>query len=249
MNKEYVYTFGGKVTIIDENGQQKKVEYYDNIDKVLIKENVIEKIEKQINELENKSKQYEKSKSNKLFCIIPLLGGIITSLIGPLLAVSMITGQSLTSLALSSAYSSHILSVTTMVFPFGLFIGATMSIAEYSQYRTGLKEAKGINSELDYLRAQITKEKAELITLENNKSNNNKDKQARIVRINDAEELKKIKKDLAQYHELGSNIDKYYRYNMQGKLDNKLPNNIDINLAKEYLEEKGPSLVKKKKIR
>ena len=246
MNKEYVYT-DGKVTIIDEKGEKRQIEYSDNIDEVLIKENVIEKMEKQINELENKSKQYEKSKTNKLFCIIPLLGSIIASLIGPLLTISMVTGRNLTSLVLDSAYSSYILSLTTTVFPFGLFIGAVTSIAGYIQYRNGQKEAQGINSELDYLKVQLEKEKAALINLENNKSNNNQNREARIVKINDIEELKKIRKDLAKYYELGYNINKYNRFNKQGKLETKLPNDIDINLAKEYLERNSKTLVRKKK--
>lgn len=246
MNKEYVYT-DGKVTIIDEKGEKRQIEYSDNIDEVLIKENVIEQMEKQINELENKSKQYEKSKSNKLFCLVPLLGTIIASLIGPLLTVSMLTGRSLTSLILDSVYSSYILSLTTMVFPFGLFIGTTLSIAGYIQYRNGQKEAQGINSELDYLKVQLEKEKKALIVLENDKSNNNQNRETRIVKVNDIEELKKIRKDLAKYYELGYNVNKYNRYNKQGKLANILPNDIDINLAKEYLEEKGRVLVKKKK--
>ena len=247
MNKEYVYTNGGKVTIIDEKGEKVQIEYRDNIDKVLIKENVIEQMEKQINELENKSKQHEKSKANKLFCIVTFLGGIIASLIAPLLVISMLTGRNLTSLVLDSAYSSYILSITTMVFPFGLFISSTLSIAGYIQYRNVQKEVQGINSELDYLNVQLEKEKKALIALENDKSNNNQNRENRIVKVNDIKELNKIRKDLAKYHELGYNVNKYNRYNKQGKLANILPNDIDINIAKEYLERNSKTLVRKKK--
>ena len=45
MNKEYVYV-NGKVTIIDDKKEKRQEEYYDNLDKVLVKENVIERINK-----------------------------------------------------------------------------------------------------------------------------------------------------------------------------------------------------------
>ncbi len=45
MNKGYVYK-DGKVLIIDENGKQKETEYYDNLDEILIKENLIEEMKK-----------------------------------------------------------------------------------------------------------------------------------------------------------------------------------------------------------
>ena len=45
MNKGYVYK-DGKVLIIDENVKQKETEYYDNLDEILIKENLIEEMKK-----------------------------------------------------------------------------------------------------------------------------------------------------------------------------------------------------------
>ena len=41
MNKEYTY-FNGKAIIRNENGNQPPIEYYDNLDAVLVQENVIE---------------------------------------------------------------------------------------------------------------------------------------------------------------------------------------------------------------
>ena len=47
MNKEYIY-IQGKVIVKDENGTQTSLEYYDNLDKVLIQENLIESMEDKI---------------------------------------------------------------------------------------------------------------------------------------------------------------------------------------------------------
>ncbi len=237
MNKEYVYV-NGKVTIIDDKKEKRQEEYYDNLDKVLVKENVIERINKQIDELEMKVNQYKRSRSNKLFCLIPLLGGIIASLIGPLLVISMTTGQNLTSLVLDNSYSDYVLSFTLKVFPFGLSLGTIMSVMEYLQYRKHLKEEKGVSSQLDYLNQQLKIEKDKLEVLQKDKSKEKEDRQARIVKVNEIEELKKMRSELAQYYELGYNIDKYYHYYMQGKLEDKMPDNINIDFAKNYIKQK-----------
>ena len=51
-------------------------------------------------------------------------------------------------------------------------------------------------------------------------------------------------------NENGINGDKYYKYYQDGKLDKKLEkyySDTGIQLAKEYIEEKGPSLVLRRK--
>lgn len=47
MNKEYIYK-DGKALIIDENDNQKTVDYYDNLDEVLVQEDLIEALEEEI---------------------------------------------------------------------------------------------------------------------------------------------------------------------------------------------------------
>jgi hypothetical protein len=58
-----------------------------------------------------------------------------------------------------------------------------------------------------------------------------------------------LKDTLYLYFDLGYNGEKYYKYYLQGKLDRKLDkyyNDTGIEIAKEYLEEKGPQFVKRK---
>ena len=242
MNKEYIYD-NGRVTIIDDKGKKRDDEYYDNLDEVLIKENVIERMEKQIDELKIKKQQYEKGKTNKLFCLLPLLGGIVLSLIGPLLSVAMLSGQSVISLASDAVYIDFILSITGVVLPFGLFLGAVISTLEYLQYRQGMKKVKGIDSQIDYLQEQSKNEREQLNLLQDNKSKEKDDAKTGIVKVIDFEELRQLKRMLEQYYELGYNMNKYARYYMHGELENKLPSNIDTDLALDYIKRK--KLVKK----
>ena len=59
MNKEYVYK-DGKVLVIDENGNQKILDYYDNLDDVLIQENLIETMQNKEQKLERKISHLKK---------------------------------------------------------------------------------------------------------------------------------------------------------------------------------------------
>ena len=60
MNKEYTY-IDGKVIISDESDKKIEHEYYDNLDKVLAQENLIETMEKKIQELESENESYKKN--------------------------------------------------------------------------------------------------------------------------------------------------------------------------------------------
>ena len=243
MNKEYVYN-NGKITIIDELGKKKNEEYYENIDEVLVLENVIETMENEIKKLEEECKKNEKNKTNKLFCLVPILGSGIISLIAPLLIMPTLTNESITSLINDPFYSNYILTLTSIIFPIGITIGTTLSIFEYLEYQKEIKKNAGIVSKLDYLKKEIIIKREQLKVLQNNKFIENKKNETRIVKVNDINDLKKLKDEMDQYYELGYNIDKYYKYYDKGNLDDNLPKYVDVNYAKEYIKQK--KLVKKK---
>ena len=54
MNNRYVYK-DGKAFIINDNEETEERDYFDNLDEVLVKENLIEIIEKKIKELEKET--------------------------------------------------------------------------------------------------------------------------------------------------------------------------------------------------
>jgi len=72
MNKEYVYK-DDQALIIDDNDNQTVIDYYDNLDKVLVQENLIETIEKEIENLES---EIFKNKNQNKFSIFLNKAGI-----------------------------------------------------------------------------------------------------------------------------------------------------------------------------
>ena len=125
-----------------------------------------------------------------------------------------------------------------------------MEFSMYRQHKDNLKKENGINSELEFLKKQIIEEREHLIELKQEKKESEENKEFRVVQVDDLERLKAVKSWLHLYYDLGYDVEKYYGYYKKGKLDTKLSkhyNEKGIEVAKKYLEEKGPTLVKKKK--
>ena len=117
----------------------------------------------------------------------------------------------------------------------------------YSDYKDCKNTEKGINSELEYLKNQITIEKQKLEELQKDKKKNGKDKKFEVVTVDDKAKLAELKSDSDFYYNLGYNENKYFKYYQQGKLDYKLKKDYTdagIEAAKKYLEEKRPTLIK-----
>ncbi len=249
MNKGYIY-IDGKVVISDENGNHTQSEYYDNLDRVLVKENIIEEMEGRIQELTIESEKYPETKKRYIpYCLYVMLGGILAI---PPLVLWAITGTNPYLSNIGSIFGSvnPVLFLTLVTGVVGLPIGSLYTLIDYSNFKERVNRGKGINSELEFLKLQIEKEKEDLASLQKEKTRDNENKKFRTVKVDDKKQLEALRSYLELYYDLGSNREKYYRYYQQGKLDKKLQKNYNetgIELAKEYLEEKGPMLVQKKK--
>lgn len=249
MNKEYTY-IDGKAIIKDENGNQTPVEYYDNLDEVLVQENVIETIEDKIAYLEKESENYKKYNKKHYIPVLFPLCMLMTTVGVPAMyywfghsmvyvnTINTIFGPMNEALLYSSLFSA-------LYLPF-------VGLVEFSMYRKhkdSLKKEKGINSALEFLKKQIIEERENLVALKKVKARTEEKKEFRVVKVDDLEKLKAVKSWLSLYYDLGYNGQKYYEYYQKGKLDAKLRkyyNDNGIGAAREYLEEKSPVLVKKK---
>lgn len=245
MNKEYTY-IDGKVIVRDNWNSQKLVEYCDNLEEVLIQENLIELME---NEEERLNEKYiettKKIKGNKKINILKkiiLPYGIMGVLVLLLTILSNLLFPSFLTLIPSFKIFINIVS-----FVIGSLIFTPLVINDYSDYIKLIKEKKGIENQLDYLNKQIVKEKEKLKTLQKNKTKNNEINEFKTVQISSLDDLRKLRDHIGLLFDLGYNEKKYYKYFEEGKLDKKLSkcyNEKGIEVAKEYFEEKGPTLVK-----
>lgn len=250
MNKEYTYV-EGKVVVEDENGKKTLEDYYDNIDKVLIQENLIEYIELKIKDLERQAKSYEKNNSKHYIPII-FPGTVLATTVGaPLLVNWLSAGVAFstiidTRLGPMSYAAAFALPAAALMIP----MGAVIELGEYYSYKKSHRREIGVNSELEFLKHFLDRQKEVLKELKRERKKEHEDKTFRTVPVDYSKEKKALQALMNIYFDLGYNIENYYKCFLSGKLEKKLEryyNEPGIELAKEFVEEKGPVLVKKKK--
>ena len=249
MNKGYTY-IDGKVIISDENGNHTQTEYYDNLDKVLVQQNVIEEMENEIQELTRESKKYPEAKKRyKPLFLYATLGAVLIfpNLFWALTGVNPYLSSMDT--AFGTVNQALFYTLTGALFC-GLPLGSIFTLADYSNFKGRAKRGKGLNSELEFLQLQIEKEKETLVGLQEEKTRDRENTEFRSIQINDKQQLEALRNYLELYYVLGYDEKKLNKLYQQGRLDEKLQKyygESEIELAKKHFEEKGPVLVKKKK--
>lgn len=246
MNNKYHY-IDGKVIIESDNEETRQEKYYDNIEKVLIQENVIEKMENDIKELEKQSKNYPTTK--KRFFPIGLSAAITAIATMPLLVILLYGKDAFNTIETIYGSTQLILFNEFLIGPIVLIIGAAITMFEYIARKNFIKTGQGINSSLEFLKKQLDIEKDYLEELKKEKTNDNENVNFRTVKINDKERFAKINNASNLYFDLGYNLQKNYEAYQQGKIKEIYPNLTDcgIEFVSQYLEENGPKLSKKKK--
>ena len=228
----------GKEVISSTSGKQTLVDYYDNLDEVLVQENVIESMEKRIQYLGGETNRLSNF-SKKKFSLLKKLGLVLLEnlIIGCTLFLNYAT------LVSSNCVLKFVLAFTCC-FPYLLI---NFGICVCFDYTSEKKDLKSFIKELDYLNKQIVMEEVKLVNLKKDMKKSKEDKEISITKVNDVERLKELK----SYLKIASNEEKYYKYYQKGKLEEKLAKDenctdFDIEIAKNYFEKKGPCLVKKK---
>lgn len=249
MNKEYIYIDGNAI-IKDEKDNHTVVEYYDNLDDVLVQENLIETMENRIKQLEKENEEYKKHNKKRYIPILFPSISILSILLPPI--ISYLLGNTdvfINSIDTINGTINQALSYSLTSSLFFIPISALFELNIYSNYKKDSKKAKGINSELNFLNKQLDKEKEILVKLKNKSSKDKENKEFRVVEVKDIDKLKILRNYLNLYFNLGYNEQKYSKYYQDGKLDETLRKNhyddTSIELAKEYLA-KESTLVKRK---
>jgi len=240
MNKEYgvwdketAFVITDNETIIRRNS--------DNLEKILVKENLLEKIMSEITELTLKKDKLEKDVKESIF----------TAIICPIIAMSMVTAFNLT---FFEAINSPLKIMNYIEIGFYLFGITASAFAIYCNSKRARKKCKGkqgVINEINYLTKTYEHEKSELAILENEKDNKENEYEIRkIKKINDMEELENLKNNLILYYNCGYKQEKYFKWYENGKLKQKLEKIYDeaeIDKIEKILEEtKEQSYVKKK---
>ena len=128
-------------------------------------------------------------------------------------------------------------------------LGIVFSVEKLVDQLQNKRKLKGIEYQLEYLKKNIIREQEKLEELNRNKNYEHENKNFRMVKIND-EAIKNLNSELKLYYSCGYNGKKYYKYYKKHK---QLPKELietfkngEIEIIREFLEEKGPQLVKRR---
>ena len=233
MNKNYIYN-DGTVTVIDENGNARPIEYSDNLEEILIQENLIEEMENEFKELEKvdkKTKRYIPNFVPAVFLAMVVLKTIIPSLGADAMIDTVFGTMNLSTVTIGVS------SILTLP------LATAMDIAVYNQEKQKNKKIRSNAAKYDYLKNEIEIQKGKLEELKQEKTKTNENNEFKVEKVDDIEALNTLKKHLILYSNLAYSIEKYYKLYENGKLEEYLKNegysDDTYECAKEYIEEKG----------
>ena len=231
MNKEYAYV-DGKVIVSDETGKLIQRDYRENIDKILVQENVVEKIEKDIKELEEEVDKFNKEKIIKFpaFTLLFLLFSAYMAYAPLIDGVSI----NLFNIIIITAFEIPVICV-------GLLLDKVLIFDPF-------KKNKGNVSKLEYLKVALQNDKKILSDMQKYVELKEDKKEVAGVKVVDKKVITALDSEENLYYDVGANLKKYYLLYQKGKLADKLAkyyNQKGVEIATEYVKENGPKLVRK----
>lgn len=259
MNQKYYISDSGKLIVLDEKNNSKEIEKSGKYKEKLIQENIVEKIENRIEELEDVlKKQSIEEVSKKNFIPFATIIAIISSLIvifSNCILVIILTNLTVNILAFFNLLCESFF----LTFPFvGLIslLGVIIDIARNSDYNEHIKKISADNLELEILRKILSKEIEKLNKLNQNKTKHRlsaKYEFNKLYSIDDQQQLNNLNECIKNYRRLGRSLPILYEAYKKNTL-NKLLQEYGFNLSKEeygilvdYIKEKENILVPRKK--
>lgn len=248
MNKNYIYN-DGTASVIDENGNARPIQYTDNLEEILIQENLIEDMENRINKLE---KELQNNKENNKPYIPFIVPTVILTFILARTVMAPLLGLDVMVDTIFGVMNNSTLTIG-VVGMFTLPLAAATDVFLYKQDKYYKKARRADVAEYEYLKKEIEIQKQKLEELKQDSVRTTETSEFKVEKVNDTEALNNLKSWLILYSNLGYSMDKYYQLYQDGKLEEHLANEgyteLACKRAKEYIEEKGPTLVKRNKHR
>lgn len=249
MNIAYV-NHNGKILVTDDKGVLTERDYQNDIQEVLVQENVVESIDNRIDKQHDKIHKYRANK--KKTWIMPLMyTGIYLVFPWITTLISTLTGGTM------EYYESFLgsipvpLGVSFVMGGAGLFVTHIFVIYDKIVKKKDYYKRESIKPTIKYLEAKKEEAKEHLNELEENANNqiviNSRIMNNKPILIYDIDRLSEIDKYITVHDLIGKNFSKIYRSYKSGKLDDLLKKMNELSnrqMYLDYIEERGPQLVK-----
>lgn len=221
MNSTYSRLGNSKALVTNEDGKQRFVDNYDNINEILIEENIIESIENKVNELEEQNKKYEKKNKRKYIPMMLFISVFFTKIILPSF-FSTIDFDNFALLSTIIQFDEMCFLSSSIII--SLAIGTDIGI--FIKHRNNIKKQKGIKSELLYLNRRLKSEKRVMRNLLKRSKYIENGKWECNLAVRSGDKIDDLNKYLELYYNIGYNSDRYYNYYLNGKINEVMKKNI-----------------------
>lgn len=233
MNKSYEYKNNGQqVEIKDDSGKTKTIEYKKNLDEILVQENIVEQIQKDIESSRYALGYQENKKEIQQTRINNILKILISTITGTII-ISIFVREFLILLAL------------------GIVCGIVSTFAEIKEFHEIKNTINAITVKLHIFEERLHNEK---IVLDNMKKNEKeyspKQKDDTYFKSLNESELLKLKSEEIVVYQAGYYIDAFYQAYEKGTLKDILLdeyNQTEFETIEYICRTQGPILARKKK--
>jgi len=247
MNKEFI-KLNGNTVVSSDNDELKIVPNYQNPEEVLKQENLVEMINKKIEELQEKKNNTKPSKFNfkkvlpfdLTLILMPLLiGGIIKFVFGFEPAMEVTKFGTISSPLYMSIWTTWICLCAKI---------SNLTLGKFFDKRECKKKIEAYESSIEYLQNKKIEEERKLSSIKNK---NRVEQEEKVIvgpiKIHDLEALKEIERFVHINYNGRLNLKKYYRDYLDGTLQFTLKKEGELNNLDNYLdfiEDNGPRLIK-----
>lgn len=233
MNKSYEYKNNGQqVEIKDDSGKTKTIEYKKNLDEILVQENIVEQIQKDIESSRYALGYQENKKEIQQTRINNILKILISTITGTII-ISIFVREFIILLAL------------------GIVCGIVSTFAEIKEFHEIKNTINAITVKLHIFEERLHNEK---IVLDNMKKNEKeyspKQKDDTYFKSLNESELLKLKSEEIVVYQAGYYIDTFYQAYEKGTLKDILLdeyNQTEFETIEYICRTQGPILARKKK--
>lgn len=253
MNVEYALN-GDKVLVSNNKGHLEEREYTDNIDEILTEENVLEKINQQINEQEDRGANISYPKYNVKLAIPAAICYIIVPYF--LAGLSLLMGETIGTIPtfLGNISTPVFMSMCLGIPAIGTILGFHIKGKhDKKKYRENMKAVDSTLNFLEEKKEVVEKHLEELKAKANSNcsNNNNNNMSNKPIIIHDIDRIWEIDNYVLIHNILGKNFSKYYKAYKKGKLRDLLGGydyETNRQIYIDYIEQYGPRLVKNFKV-
>lgn len=263
MNEGFIQTKSGDIIVFDENGTPRQIENnnsLDNLNEKFTQENIIEKIEKRIKELEKELEgapspdEVNNKKYIPIYVIIITIIILISPLLNWLIYYTLYGGINAFDIIVDTIFGplNQALASSFPIATLLPFVGLILELSHYTEHKRNIKSFNANMAELETLRRIYPEEKEKLEIINLKKEPNPPKIEFGYYQVNDWRAVESLNDYLTLYRNLGWDLSKFYEAYQNGTLETLLQQKgyrlsyQEKEKLINYVKEKGPILAKRK---